>query len=96
VKKKERHRLKQKAREIVAWCRGRREIVSREDLEYELGLNREQADGVYRYIVDGEKTPVTHTWVIDKDDYGDLIVDRDVSPPAPSCERIEEILKEKS
>jgi hypothetical protein len=96
LKKKDRHRLKQKAREIVAWCRGRREIVSREDLEYELGLNREQADGVYRYLVEGEKSPVTHTRVIDQDKYGDLIVDRWQDVPAPSRERIEEILKEKA
>jgi hypothetical protein len=52
---KRRHEAKRKAEQILAWYRKRREGVTREDLQYEVGLTAEETDAVYRYITEAER-----------------------------------------
>jgi len=67
--KKKCHEVKAKARKVLNWYR-EADAVTREDLQYDIGLTSAEADAVYRHIVALERRPGWQEWVVESDEYG--------------------------
>lgn len=64
---------KKKAKDVVVWYRSRRELYTREDIQYHVQLTKNEADAVYYFLLSAEKSPRTQRWLLGTDSYGDTL-----------------------